>query len=134
MHQGFHPRREARTDYSLSPVAFCLLTYGRRVVAATICSVKQRCVYKGFQITILVTQTPGDRFDAQIAIVAMAGARMRWQRFLDLNNLGSEVEAEQLAMAAARDWIDDHAQRERSDLGGFVLQSQPPSAHPALTR
>jgi len=134
MRQGFHPRREPRTDFDLSPVAFCLLTYGARVAAATMCSMKHRCVYKGFQITILVTQTPGDRFDAQIAIVAVAGARMRWQRFLDLNNLGSELEAEQLATAAARDWIDDHAQRERSDLGRYVLQSQPPSAQPALTR
>jgi len=94
---------------------------------------KQRCVYKGFQITILVTQTPGDRFDVQIAIVAMAGARMRWQRFLDLSNLGSELEAEQLGMAAARDWIDDQAQRERSDLGRFVLQSQAPTGQSALT-
>ena len=134
MRQGFHLRCEPRTDFDLSPVAFCLLTYGGWVAAATMCRMKQRCVYKGFQITILVTQTPGDRFDAQIAIVAMAGARMRWQRFLDLNNLGSEVEAEQLAMAAARDWIDDHAQRERSDLGRYVLLSQPPSAQPALTR
>jgi len=95
---------------------------------------KQRSVYKGFQITVLVTQTPCDRFDAQIAIVSVAGARMRWQRFLDLNNLGSEAEAEQLGMAAAKDWIDDHAQRERSELGRVVLLPRAPIGHPMLTR
>jgi hypothetical protein len=84
---------------------------------------KQRSVYKGFQVTVLVTQTPGDRFDAQIAIVAMEGGRMRWQRFLDLNDLDSEAEAARLGMAAAKDWIDDHAQHERSDSSRFVRPS-----------
>ena len=94
---------------------------------------KQRSVYKGFQVTVLVTQTPSDRFDAQIAIVAIEGARMRWQRFLDLSDLDSEAEAGRLAMAAAKDWIDDHAQHERSDSSSFARHSSAaPSGHESL--
>ena len=94
---------------------------------------KQRWVYKGFQVTVLVTQTPSDRFDAQIAIVAIEGARMRWQRFLDLSDLESEAEAGRLAMAAAKDWIDDHAQHERSDSSRFARHSSAaPFGHESL--
>lgn len=94
---------------------------------------KQRWVYKGFQVTVLVTQTPSDRFDAQIAIVAIEGARMRWQRFLDLSDLESEAEAGRLAMAAAKEWIDDHAQHERSDSSSFVRHSSAaPFGHESL--
>jgi len=96
---------------------------------------KQRWVYKGFQVTVLVTQTPSDRFDAQIAIVAIEGARMRWQRFLDLSDLESESEAEagRLAMAAAKEWIDDHAQHERSDSSSFARHSSAaPFGHESL--
>lgn len=90
---------------------------------------KQRFVYKGFQIRILVAPAPSGGFDAQIAIVATEGTRMRWQRFLDLADQANEEEALRMGLSAGRDWIDDQPLRERSDLARSALPTLAASAH-----
>lgn len=72
----------------------------------------QRCLYKGYYLTSGSIRTDSGRYQARVAITALAGEKTRSQRFLDLDEYPTEAEANERAIAGGKDWIDVQAQLE----------------------
>ncbi len=68
----------------------------------------QRCLYKGYHLTSNATRIDDGRYQARVAITALAGDKTRSQRFLDLDDFATEFEADERGIAAGKDWIDIH--------------------------
>ncbi len=71
-----------------------------------------RCLYKDYYLTAGSIRTDSGRYQARVAITALAGEKTRSQRFLDLDEFATEAEAETRAIAGGKDWIDAQARIE----------------------
>jgi hypothetical protein len=82
---------------------------------------KQKSLYRGYYISSLTTLNDEGRFEARVAIMALDGERTRSQRFLDLEHFATEEEADERALAAAKEFIDAQLDRDHPTMSGAPL-------------
>ena len=70
--------------------------------------------YRGYYLTASSTPEPDFGYMARVAIMALGGDKTQSQRFLDLQVFSSELEANDHAVKAGKDWIDAQLQQEAS--------------------
>jgi len=75
----------------------------------------QRCLYKGYYLTSGSIRTESGRYQARVAVTALASEKTRSQRFLDLDDFATEAEADERAIAGGKDWIDAQARLEATE-------------------
>lgn len=62
----------------------------------------QCCLYKGYYLTAGSIRSDNGRYQARVAVTALAGEKTRSQRFLDLDQFATEAEPDTARLLAAR--------------------------------
>jgi hypothetical protein len=75
---------------------------------------RYRCLYLGHLLHYAPVPLPDGRFRARVVITALEGDYTIAQRFLDLEEFGSEADAVACARAEGRSWVDTQVSMARS--------------------
>lgn len=74
-----------------------------------------KCFHEGYYLASMTTAN-GDgagKYRARVAIMVLDGERTRSQRFVDFEDFSDEAEANERAIAGAKEWIDLQLRQSR---------------------